>query len=38
LGLDIVKELADIYGGQLLLKKSLLGGLGVELRLPVVGR
>ena len=38
LGLDIVKELADIYGGQLLLKKSLLGGLGVELRLPAVGR
>ncbi len=34
LGLDIVKELVDVYGGSLELKKSQLGGLLVELRLP----
>ncbi len=34
LGLDIVKELVDVYGGTLLLKRSALGGLLVELRLP----
>lgn len=34
LGLDIVKELVDVYGGSLDLKKSDLGGLLVELRLP----
>ena len=34
LGLDIVKELVDIYGGMLTLKRSKLGGLLVELRLP----
>ena len=34
LGLDIVKELVDVYGGSLELKPSALGGLLVELRLP----
>jgi signal transduction histidine kinase len=34
LGLDIVKELVDVYGGSLQLKRSVLGGLLVELRLP----
>ncbi|SFV35833.1 Signal transduction histidine kinase [Devosia crocina] len=34
LGLDIVKELVDVYGGSLELKRSRLGGLLVELRLP----
>jgi signal transduction histidine kinase len=34
LGLDIVKELVDVYGGSLALKHSALGGLLVELRLP----
>jgi len=34
LGLDIVKELVDVYGGSLALKRSALGGLLVELRLP----
>jgi signal transduction histidine kinase len=34
LGLDIVKELVDVYGGNLDLKRSQLGGLLVELRLP----
>lgn len=34
LGLDIVKELVDVYGGTLQLKRSPLGGLLVELRLP----
>lgn len=34
LGLDIVKELVDVYGGSLELKRSGLGGLLVELRLP----
>jgi signal transduction histidine kinase len=34
LGLDIVKELVDVYGGSLELKRSALGGLLVELRLP----
>jgi signal transduction histidine kinase len=34
LGLDIVKELVDVYGGSLELKPSQLGGLRVELRLP----
>jgi signal transduction histidine kinase len=35
LGLDIVKELVDVYGGSLQLKRSKLGGLLAELRLPV---
>jgi len=34
LGLDIVKELVDVYGGSLALKRSALGGLRAELRLP----
>ncbi len=34
LGLDIVKELVDVYGGSLELKRSELGGLLVQLRLP----
>lgn len=34
LGLDIVKELVDVYGGSLELKRSGMGGLLVELRLP----
>jgi signal transduction histidine kinase len=34
LGLDIVKELVDVYGGSLQFKRSKLGGLLVELRLP----
>lgn len=34
LGLDIVKELVDVYGGSLQFKRSTLGGLLVELRLP----
>jgi len=34
LGLDIVKELVDVYGGRLDLLRSALGGLLVELRLP----
>jgi signal transduction histidine kinase len=34
LGLDIVKELVDVYGGSLHLKRSVLGGVLAELRLP----
>ncbi|WP_375449534.1 ATP-binding protein [uncultured Devosia sp.] len=34
LGLDIVKELVDVYGGSLDLRRSALGGLLAELRLP----
>ena len=34
LGLDIVKELVDVYGGSLQLKKAGLGGLCAELSLP----
>lgn len=34
LGLDIVKELVDVYGGSLTLGRSVLGGLKAELRLP----
>lgn len=34
LGLDIVKELVGVYGGQLDLRRSQLGGLLAELRLP----
>lgn len=34
LGLDIVMELVDVYGGSLDFKRSQLGGLLVELRLP----
>ncbi len=38
LGLDIVKELVDIYAGSLELLQSELGGLKVELSLPLVKR
>src|SRR5690606_29446452 len=34
LGLDIVKELVDVYGGSLHLANSSLGGVMAELRLP----
>jgi signal transduction histidine kinase len=34
LGLDIVKELVDVYGGSLQLSKSGLGGVMADLRLP----
>lgn len=34
LGLDIVKELVDVYGGRLTLTRSELGGLCAELILP----
>lgn len=34
LGLDIVKELVDVYGGTLQLKRSVLGGVLAELKLP----
>jgi signal transduction histidine kinase len=34
LGLDIVIELVDVYGGSLALVRSDLGGLRAELRLP----
>lgn len=34
LGLDIVKELVDVYGGTLVLTRSDLGGLKAELQLP----
>ena len=34
LGLDIVKELVDIYGGDLALSRSDLGGLKVSVTLP----
>lgn len=34
LGLDIVKELVDVYGGRLELGSAPLGGLSVELILP----
>jgi signal transduction histidine kinase len=36
LGLAIVRELADLYAGQLLLSRADLGGLRVELLLPRV--
>lgn len=34
LGLDIVKELVDVYGGSLQLTRSEMGGLKVSLTLP----
>lgn len=37
LGLDIVKELAEVYGGKLALGKCRMGGLGATLTLPVAG-
>jgi len=36
LGLDIVKELVDVYGGQLELSDAGLGGLGAIIELPAV--
>ena len=36
LGLDIVKELVDIYAGNLMLSRSEMGGLKVDLSLPTV--
>jgi len=35
-GLSIVKDIADLYGGELRLGQSPLGGLKVELELPAV--
>ena len=35
-GLGIVKDIADMYGGHLVLGKSALGGLLAELHLPAV--
>jgi signal transduction histidine kinase len=34
LGLDIVKELVDVYGGSLQFRRSVLGGVLAELKLP----
>ena len=34
LGLSMVREMAELYGGSLALRDSPLGGAGVELRLP----
>jgi len=34
LGLDIVKELVDVYGGSLQMRRSVLGGVLAELKLP----
>lgn len=34
LGLDIVKELIDVYGGELSLDRSQMGGLRAAVRLP----
>ena len=38
LGLAIVTDLVALYGGQLLLSRSPLGGLRAELRLPAVAQ
>jgi len=38
LGLAIVRDLVDLYRGELELKASLSGGLVIELRLPRAGR
>lgn len=38
LGLDIVKELVDVYGGELTLGRSQLGGLRATLTLPAARR
>lgn len=35
LGLDIVGDLVEVYGGELNLQASRLGGLAVQVRLPV---
>ena len=34
-GLPITRELAELYGGELMLEASALGGLRVTLRLPL---
>ena len=34
-GLPITRELAELYGGELVLEASALGGLRVMLRLPL---
>jgi signal transduction histidine kinase len=34
LGLSIVSELAELYGGELRLARSSLGGLSAEIELP----
>lgn len=38
LGLSIVKDIAAIYGGSLELRRSELGGLCVEVALPIIDR
>ena len=35
LGLAIVRDITQIYGGKAHLKRSKMGGLKVELQLPV---
>jgi signal transduction histidine kinase len=37
LGLDIVQDIAEIYGGSLQLNVSSMGGLRVDLELPIAG-
>jgi len=37
LGLAIVGDLLDAYGGSLALRRSSLGGLRAEIRLPLHG-
>lgn len=37
LGLDIVRDIAELYGGSLALRGSRLGGLSAELDLPAAG-
>jgi signal transduction histidine kinase len=34
-GLPITRELAELYGGTVVLRRSVLGGLGAALTLPV---
>ena len=36
LGLAIVRDLAELYRGEIRLERSELGGLGARLRLPAV--
>ncbi|GAA0547980.1 signal transduction histidine kinase [Rhizomicrobium palustre] len=37
LGLSIVREIAKLYGGQLVMDEARLGGLATRLNLPVLG-
>jgi signal transduction histidine kinase len=37
LGLDIVQDIAEIYGGSIQLNVSSIGGLRVDLELPIAG-